>query len=206
MRATPLPHPPILPLAPLENTLLPLGCLASAYLIEPVLLAPVRCQSTCDEKVLNGAGFNVCIFAYGQSGTGKTFTMEGNDEHPGLSFRSVARLFEVIAGRKDQCPTEVTTPLQPQAPLSEYRMDEVRALCGQVYLSMLEIYNEEIRDLLNEDQKSAKTAKMEILRDATIGMYVKDLTQVLVHTSSHVKKMIAVCSSSHWLTILLAPD
>ena len=55
---------------------------------------------------------------------------------------------------------------------------------------MLEIYQEQIRDLLNEDQESARTANMEVLRDATVGMYVKDLTQVLVHTASHVKKMI----------------
>ena len=52
-------------------------------------------------------GFNVCIFAYGQSGTGKTFTMEGNDEHPGLVPRAMARIFEDIANRTR--PTTSTT-------------------------------------------------------------------------------------------------
>ena len=34
-------------------------------------------------------GYNVCIFAYGQSGTGKTFTMDGTDEKPGLVPRAM---------------------------------------------------------------------------------------------------------------------
>ena len=40
-------------------------------------------------------GFNVCIFAYGQSGSGKTYTMEGPDNDPGLVPRAMGRLFEV---------------------------------------------------------------------------------------------------------------
>ena len=57
-------------------------------------------------------GYNVCIFAYGQvcgalfgavsrsffvrqTGSGKTFTMDGNDEHPGLNRRALMGLFEV---------------------------------------------------------------------------------------------------------------
>ena len=43
-------------------------------------------------------GFNVCIFAYGQSGSGKTHTMDGTKEMPGLAPRAMGRLFEV-------CPT-----------------------------------------------------------------------------------------------------
>ena len=45
-------------------------------------------------------GFNVCIFAYGQSGTGKTFTMNGNDELPGLVPRAMAAIFENVGERE----------------------------------------------------------------------------------------------------------
>ncbi|KVH93162.1 Kinesin-like protein KIFC3 [Cynara cardunculus var. scolymus] len=47
-------------------------------------------------------GYNVCIFAYGQTGTGKTFTMEGTDEDRGVNFRTLEELFRVIDERKNQ--------------------------------------------------------------------------------------------------------
>ncbi|KAH8507328.1 hypothetical protein H0E87_009738, partial [Populus deltoides] len=34
-------------------------------------------------------GYNVCIFAYGQTGTGKTFTMEGSPENRGVNYRTL---------------------------------------------------------------------------------------------------------------------
>ncbi|RWR71931.1 kinesin-like protein KIN-14D isoform X1 [Cinnamomum micranthum f. kanehirae] len=38
-------------------------------------------------------GHNICIFAYGQTGTGKTFTMEGTNDHPGIVPRAIQELF-----------------------------------------------------------------------------------------------------------------
>jgi kinesin family protein C2/C3 len=38
-------------------------------------------------------GYNVCIFAYGQTGTGKTFTMEGSPENRGVNYRTLDELF-----------------------------------------------------------------------------------------------------------------
>ena len=62
-------------------------------------------------------GYNVCIFAYGQSGTGKTFTMNGNDELPGLVPRAMIAIFENVGERE-----------------INYKHD--------CFLSMIEIYNE----------------------------------------------------------------
>lgn len=44
-------------------------------------------------------GYSVCVFAYGQTGTGKTFTMEGTAEHPGINLRAVEDLFNMAAER-----------------------------------------------------------------------------------------------------------
>ncbi|KAJ8529025.1 hypothetical protein K7X08_035860 [Anisodus acutangulus] len=42
-------------------------------------------------------GYNACIFAYGQTGTGKTFTMEGTEEFPGVVPRAIEALFKHAA-------------------------------------------------------------------------------------------------------------
>ena len=78
-------------------------------------------------------GFNVCIFAYGQTGTGKTFTMEGTPGNRGVNYRTVEELFHI----------------------SEERGGAMRY---ELFVSMLEVYNEKIRDLLvdNSNQQAKK--------------------------------------------------
>ncbi|CAH0563687.1 unnamed protein product [Brassicogethes aeneus] len=76
--------------------------------------------STLVKDVLNG--YNATVFAYGPTGAGKTHTMVGDREHPGIMIRALNDLFEVVKGKED-----------------EY----------SVTMSYLEIYNEQIRDLLN---------------------------------------------------------
>ena len=68
-------------------------------------------------------GYNVCIFAYGQTGTGKTFTMEGTEQNRGVNYRTLEQLFKIVEERKET---------------STY----------SIFVSVLEVYNEQIRDLL----------------------------------------------------------
>ena len=71
-------------------------------------------------------GYNVCIFAYGQTGSGKTFTMEGDEtgEHVGIIPKTIHKIFNETRSLVEKG--------------WKYTMDA----------SFLEIYNEEIRDLL----------------------------------------------------------
>ncbi|KAF9872573.1 kinesin family protein [Colletotrichum karsti] len=68
-------------------------------------------------------GYNATAFAYGATGCGKTHTITGTSQHPGIIFLTMQELFEKIQERSQDKTTEVT-------------------------LSYLEIYNETIRDLL----------------------------------------------------------
>ncbi|CAK8537118.1 unnamed protein product [Lathyrus sativus] len=68
-------------------------------------------------------GYNVCIFAYGQTGTGKTFTMEGIEENRGVNYRTLEHLFRVCKERSETFSYDIA-------------------------VSVLEVYNEQIRDLL----------------------------------------------------------
>ena len=87
-------------------------------------------------------GFNVCIMAYGQTGSGKTYTMEGSSRCLGINFRAVREIFEII-----ECRSETH--------------------CYRVEISILEVYNESIRDLLNPSTK-----KIEIREDAKGNMHL----------------------------------
>ena len=69
-------------------------------------------------------GYNVCIFAYGQTGTGKTFTMEGSEQNRGVNYRTLEQLFKIAEERKETFTFKIS-------------------------VSVLEVYNEQIRDLLS---------------------------------------------------------
>ncbi|XP_032903955.1 kinesin-like protein KIF17 [Amblyraja radiata] len=110
-------------------------------------------------------GYNGTIFAYGQTGSGKSFTMQGipsPTSQRGVIPRAFEHIFESI-----QC-TENTKFL-------------VRA-------SYLEIYNEEIRDLLGKDTKH----KLELKEHPEKGIYVKDLSMHTVHSVTECEKIMDI--------------
>ncbi|GMR42327.1 hypothetical protein PMAYCL1PPCAC_12522, partial [Pristionchus mayeri] len=115
------------------------------------------------ENVLKG--YNGTIFAYGQTGTGKTHTMTGDlekAESRGIIPNSFAHIFDHIAN----CGSERTF---------------------LVRVSYMEIYNEEVRDLL---AKEGQGHNLEIKERPDIGVYVKNLSSVTVSSASHMLKIM----------------
>ncbi|EGU85903.1 kinesin family member C1 [Fusarium oxysporum f. sp. conglutinans race 2 54008] len=81
-------------------------------------------------------GYNVCIFCYGQTGSGKTHTMSSND---GMIPRATHMIYDTITKLKEKS--------------WEYTMEG----------SFVEVYNEELNDLLTPNERSAK--RLEIRHD-----------------------------------------
>jgi len=107
-------------------------------------------------------GFNICIFAYGQTGSGKTFSMQGTREDPGIYRRTLNELFKVAAER----------------------------VSWQVSLSaaIMEIYNDEINDLLLEPD-CERRKKLQV-RQGKEGICVPDLTVKEVASADEVEDLL----------------
>ena len=91
-------------------------------------------------------GFNSSIFAYGATGAGKTYTMLGDRNNPGLMVRTVAALFESINAQVG------------------YKF--------KTRMSYLEVYNENIRDLLTPSSQH-----LELREDSEHGVVVAGITE-----------------------------
>ncbi|XP_035507676.1 kinesin-like protein KIFC3 isoform X2 [Morone saxatilis] len=107
-------------------------------------------------------GFNVCIFAYGQTGSGKTYTMEGVVDDPGINQRALRLLF-----------SEVTE----KAPDWDYK----------ITVSMVEIYNETLRNLLGENPTDKLDIKMN--PDGSGQLYVPGLTEFTVQSPEDINRV-----------------
>ena len=110
-------------------------------------------------------GFNGTIFAYGQTGTGKTYTMEGIHDVPeqrGVIPNSFEHIFSHIAKSENQ----------------QYL---VRA-------SYLEIYMEDVRDLLSKDQSKS----LDLKERPDTGVYVKDLSSFVCKSISEIEHVMSV--------------
>ncbi|KJH48236.1 kinesin motor domain protein [Dictyocaulus viviparus] len=102
-------------------------------------------------------GYNVCLFAYGHTGSGKTYTMEGPESDPGINQRAIMQLFEAaIDGQKENIAYEIK-------------------------VSMMEIYNEKIRDLLGS---SGSPLTIRMSEDGQLS--IPGLQEVQVTSVEHV--------------------
>ncbi|XP_024860080.1 kinesin-like protein KIF17 isoform X2 [Kryptolebias marmoratus] len=108
-------------------------------------------------------GYNGTIFAYGQTGSGKSFTMQGVLD-PAVQRGVIPRAFEHIF-ESIQC--------------AENTKFLVRA-------SYLEIYNEEVRDLLGSDTKQ----RLELKEHPERGVYVRDLSMHSVHSVGECERIM----------------
>ncbi|KAI0832467.1 kinesin-domain-containing protein [Trametes gibbosa] len=113
-------------------------------------------------------GYNTTIFAYGATGCGKTHTISGTDGDPGIIYLTMADLFQDIEDRKD-----------------DYTID--------VAVTFLEIYNEEIRDLLSEPGTSTPRGGLQIREDKNVK--VVGLTELRPKTASEVKEIVLLGNS-----------
>ncbi|XP_039013930.1 kinesin-like protein KIN-14I isoform X2 [Hibiscus syriacus] len=95
-------------------------------------------------------GYNVCLFAYGQTGSGKTYTMAGpkdlTEKNQGVNYRALGDLFILAEQRKDSFRYEVS-------------------------VQMIEIYNEQVRDLLITD---GSNKRLDIRNRSQTGLNVPD--------------------------------
>ncbi|VAH13287.1 unnamed protein product [Triticum turgidum subsp. durum] len=127
-------------------------------------------------------GYNCTIFAYGQTGTGKTYTMEGggtrkakSGELPtdaGVIPRSVRQIFDIL-----------------EAQCAEYSMK----------VTFLELYNEEITDLLAPDEprfpvlpvpEDKNKKPIALMEDGKGGVFVRGLEEEVVYSAGEIYKIL----------------
>ncbi|KAG6832900.1 hypothetical protein H0H92_004784 [Tricholoma furcatifolium] len=117
------------------------------------------------QPLLNGIleGFNATVFAYGATGCGKTHTISGTESDPGIIYMTMADLFQRIEDRKEDWDVEVM-------------------------VTFLEIYNEEIRDLLAEPGSNAPRGGLSIREDKTVK--VVGLVELKPKSAEEVKEIV----------------
>ncbi|KAJ8552062.1 hypothetical protein K7X08_028505 [Anisodus acutangulus] len=118
-------------------------------------------------------GYNSCVFAYGQTGSGKTHTMlgdiEGGTRRHSVNCGMTPRVFEYLFSRI-------------QKEREARREENIKFTCK---CSFLEIYNEQILDLLDPS-----SVNLQIREDTKKGIHVEDLKEVEVTSARDVMQQL----------------
>ncbi|KAM0930774.1 hypothetical protein ACQ4PT_000698 [Festuca glaucescens] len=122
-------------------------------------------------------GYNCTVFAFGQTGTGKTYTMEGEimqqvGELPataGVMPRAVRHIFDILEARKADYSMKVT---------------------------FLELYNEELTDLLASEDQSRfpedrqKRSTISLMEDGKGGAVIRGLEEIVVYSPGEIYSLL----------------
>ncbi|XP_047643919.1 kinesin-like protein KIF21A isoform X3 [Phacochoerus africanus] len=138
----------------------------------------------CIEKLIEGCfeGYNATVFAYGQTGAGKTYTMGTGfdvniiEEEQGIISRAVKHLFKSIEEKKH-------ASIKNGLPSPDFKVNA----------QFLELYNEEVLDLFDTtrdiDAKNKKS-NIRIHEDSAGGIYTVGVTTRTVNTESEMMQCL----------------
>ncbi len=117
------------------------------------------------KQILDNAweGYHCCLFAYGQTGSGKSYSMVGYGENKGIVPISCEEIFKRIESNTN---------------------DDIHY---EVEVSMLEIYNEKVQDLLVPISKRP-SGGLKIRESKTLGVFVADLTKYPVSSYKEISE------------------
>uniref|UniRef100_A0AAQ4PJE1 plus-end-directed kinesin ATPase n=1 Tax=Gasterosteus aculeatus aculeatus TaxID=481459 RepID=A0AAQ4PJE1_GASAC len=110
-------------------------------------------------------GYNVCIFAYGQTGAGKSYTMMGKQDV------------------KDQ---QGIIPLLCEDLFTKFNDNGDNSMSYSVEVSYMEIYCERVRDLLNPKNKG----NLRVREHPLMGPYVEDLSKLAVTSYNDIQDLM----------------
>ncbi|CAG9130602.1 unnamed protein product [Plutella xylostella] len=128
------------------------------------------------EEMLQHAfdGYNICIFAYGQTGAGKSYTMMGRAEEEGIIPQICKDLFRRI------------------------RQTTSEDLKYSVEVSYMEIYCERVRDLLNPKNKG----NLRVREHPALGPYVEDLSKLAVTSYQDIYDLIEEGNAARYVALV----
>jgi centromeric protein E len=110
-------------------------------------------------------GYHGTVFAYGMTGTGKTFSMQGTATNPGVIPLAITDIFSYIR----------------ETPHREFLLR----------VSYLEIYNEKIHDLLIPPGQAGPQEEIKLREDSKRGVYATPLKEEIVQSPTQLLRVIA---------------
>ena len=114
-------------------------------------------------------GNNICIISYGQTCTGKTFTIQGpNKSQAGIAIRSAKELFDLIEDEKYSNKMKTVFKLS---------------------LSIIEIYNENIYNILSEGQPM-----LNIYENSSNNLVIPDLNPIVINNFEEASNLFTIAS------------
>ena len=121
-------------------------------------------------------GNNICIISYGQTCTGKTYTIQGESKNEGIISRTAKELFEIIENLmyKNNRKNESNNPYFIKARLN---------------MTIIEIYNEQIFNLLEES-----TPNLSIYEDSNGNLIIPDLSPININSFEEANKLFILSS------------
>ena len=111
------------------------------------------------------AGYHCCLFAYGQTGSGKSYSIFGYDANKGI------------------------VPMICEELLNGNHLKKSKKKDFVLSVSMLEIYNEKVQDLLIPIKKRPKSG-LKVRENTKIGVFVENLSKISVSTYNEIEEVI----------------